>query len=235
MKNKMNNVLILLFFVQLGIGQDLESFYKNLDSFLGKNVKNGKVDYQAIKNNPTDLQQLITATENVRVPLSKAKDYQAFWINVYNLYVIKSINDNYPMNSPLDVSGFFDKKKHTIAGEKVTLNEIENDLLRAKFKDARFHFVLVCGALGCPPLISKAYKPKELESQLEQQTRLAINDDQFVKPGKKVAVSQIFEWYKEDFERDGKTIDFINKYRKEPFPVKTKLKYYTYNWNINKQ
>jgi hypothetical protein len=44
------------------------------------------------------------------------------------------------------------------------------------------------------------------------------------------------EWYKEDFTMNGSTeIDFINKYRTEQVPARSKLSYFEYNWNLNKQ
>lgn len=235
MKNKLYSLLFILLISSIGNAQDLKSFHNKLDTFLGKYVKSGKVDYNTIKDDRSELDQLVSLSQEIRVESSHAIDFQAFWINAYNLHVIKGLVDNYPISSPLDKPGFFDKTKYAIAGENITLNDIENKMLRAKFNDARFHFVLVCGAVGCPPLISQAYLPSTLNAQLEQQTKLAINNDKFIRPGKKVAVSQIFEWYKADFEKDGKTIDFINKYRKEPFTPKTKIKYYTYNWKINKK
>lgn len=235
MKNQLYSFLMILLIASTGTAQDLSSFHNKLDSFLGKHIKNGKVDYSTIHNDRSELDQLVTLSQKIKVNPSSANDFQAFWINAYNLHVIKGLVDNYPISSPLDKAGFFDKVKYSIGGESITLNDIENKMLRAKFNDARFHFVLVCGAVGCPPLISNAYLPSTLNAQLEQQTKLAINNDQFIKPGKKVGVSQIFEWYKADFEKDGETIDFINKYRKVPFTANTKIKYYPYNWKINKK
>ena len=107
-------------------------------------------------------------------------------------------------------------------------------MLRAKFNDARFHFVLVCGALGCPPLISEAYMPETLDAQLTQQTQKAINGN-FIKVSKnKVEVSEIMKWYKADFTQNGQTeIDFINAYRNTRISKQLKLSYFPYNWNIN--
>ena len=143
--------------------------------------------------------------------------------------------DNYPVKQMLAINGFFDKTKYSAGGKNVTLNGIENILLRAKFpKESRFHFVLVCGGLGCPPIISQAYKPSTLESQLQRQTTIALNNANFIKvKGKKVQISQIFEWYKGDFTHEGNLVDYINKYRKEPLEPKTKLSYYAYNWALN--
>ena len=110
--------------------------------------------------------------------------------------------------------------------------------MRAQFSDVRFHFVLVCGAVGCPPLINKAYLPNTLEKQLETQTKTALNGS-FLKVNtkkKRVEASQIMEWYKEDFTMNGTSeIDFINKYRTEKLDQKYKLSYFAYNWTLNKQ
>ena len=101
-------------------------------------------------------------------------------------------------------------------------------------KEARFHFVLVCAGLGCPPLINKAYKPSSLEAQLQRQTEIALNNPDFIKvKGNKVQLSQIFEWYKGDFTQDGTEIDYINKFRKEAISEKAKVSYYSYDWRLN--
>ena len=161
--------------------------------------------------------------------------YISLWINTYNLLVIHTVIQNYPLKSPLDVKGFFDKKTHQIAGRSITLNDIENNLLRNTFQDPRLHFVLVCGAKGCPPLVSEAYRPSRLEEQLSRQTKLAINGT-FIKVNskkKKVQVSQIMEWYKTDFLLNGNEIEFLNLYLKEPLPATYKLAYFPYDWNLN--
>jgi len=218
--------------------QDLETFFSKTNTFLGEHVKNGKVAYADINKDPSGLNELLKIAEGITVKVSDAKNYQAFWINAYNLSVIKGIIDNYPTKSPLDDKGFFDKTTYSLAGKNITLNHIENKLLRAKFNDARFHFVLVCGALGCPPLVNKAYMPNTLEAQLETQTKIAINGS-FLKVNTKkktVEVSEIMKWYKDDFTKDGMSeIDFINKYRTEQITDKFKFSYFTYNWSLNKQ
>ena len=122
-----------------------------------------------------------------------------------------------------------------MGGENITLNDIENKLLRANFpEEARFHFVLVCAGLGCPPIIASAYMPDTLDTQLEQQTVKALNDPDFIRvKNNKVGVSQIFEWYKSDFEQHGGIVDFINRYRKSKLPEKSKISFYPYDWTLN--
>jgi hypothetical protein len=233
-------LLITFFFLNaVNYSQDLTTeFFDEADALFGKYVSNGKVDYAAIKKSPAQLNGLLAKAKDIRVNKSDANTYQAFWINAYNLATIKGAVNNYPLKSPLDVPGFFDKTKYDIGGKSITLDEIQKVMLQAEFNDPRFHFVLVCGALGCPPLINKAYYPNTLDAQLEKQTKIAINGS-FIRVNnnrKRVEVSQIMEWYKKDFTMNGQTeIDFINNYRTEKIDNNYKLSYFTYNWNINKQ
>ncbi|MEM9361721.1 MAG: DUF547 domain-containing protein [Bacteroidota bacterium] len=234
--NKTLIVLMILAAVQWGHGQETSKFFTKADAFFNTYVSNGKVAYKEIKANPASLDELIALTKGIRVTKSDAKTYQAFWINGYNLSVIKGIVDNYPIKSPLDKAGFFDKKTYEIGGKNTTLNDIENKLLRAVFpKESRFHFVLVCAGLGCPPIISSAYTPDKLEAQLQRQTELALNNPNFIRvKGKKVNLSQIFEWYTKDFTQGGKNlIEYVNQYRKEKLDPKAKVGYYSYDWALN--
>ncbi|WP_452221802.1 DUF547 domain-containing protein [Lacinutrix salivirga] len=229
--------LILVFIGSFSVSaQDINTFFSDTSVFMKANVANGKVDYDAIAKNPEQLHKVLKLAEGIQVAKTDAKNYQAFWINAYNLSVIKGIIDNYPIKSPLDKAGFFDKKTHSLAGKSITLNDIENKLLRAQFNDARVHFVLVCGAIGCPPLISEAYTPDTLEQQLQQQTELALNNPNFIKVKKgKVQLSEIFKWYKADFIKNGNEINYINQFRENKLESNAKVTYYTYNWNLNKK
>lgn len=237
MKKQLIIVLIALISFE-GFAQDLNTFFSKTDAFLKANVSNGKVAYSKIHANQDELNNVLKIAEGISVSKADANNYQAFWINAYNLSVIKGIINNYPTNSPLDNKGFFDKTTHSLGGKQITLNDIEHKLLRGNFKDARFHFVLVCGAVGCPPLINKAYLPNTLNAQLEKQTKIAINGS-FIRVNakkSKVEASQIMEWYKGDFTMNGKTeIDFINTYRTEKLEGKYKLSYFPYDWKVNKQ
>ncbi|MEO9512563.1 MAG: DUF547 domain-containing protein [Flavobacteriaceae bacterium] len=237
MNSKKKLITFLYFAISYaGFGQNTSEFFSKSETFFNTYVKEGRVIYSNIKDNPTSLNELLELAKDISIPVKEAEAYQSFWINGYNLMVIKSIVENYPIKSPLDKAGFFDKTKHEIGGMAITLNDIENKLLRANFpKEARFHFVLVCAGLGCPPIINKAYLPNTLDAQLQQQTKLALNDPNFVRvKGKKVNLSQIFEWYKTDFTQDGKSlVAFVNLYREEKLDSNSKVGYYTYDWTLN--
>ncbi len=228
-------VLLLVVFVQGITAQDPDMFFNKADAFFKTYITNGKVEYKALHEEPAILGELMELLKSVDVSNVNDYTYQAFWINAYNLQVIQGIVSNYPLKSPLDVDGFFDKNKHQIAGKEVTLNQIENELLRAKFpNEPRFHFVLVCAGLGCPPIIDEAYRPSTLNEQLKTQTEKALNDPKFIRvEGGEVKVSQIFEWYKSDFEKAGGVVNFINSYREPKIPEDNKVSYYPYDWTLN--
>jgi hypothetical protein len=218
-----------------GQAQSTTEFFDEADSFFKAYVSNGTIDYARIHKTPEPLNNLIDKAETLRVSKSESAEYKAFWINTYNLTVIKGIIDNYPLESPLDVKGFFDKIHYNLGGESLTLNDIENKKLRAVFDEPRIHFVLVCGARGCPPIISEAYVPDKLEEQFHRQTKKALNNNAFVRVSEgKVGLSEIFKWYREDFvKNDQSELDFVNKFRKEKIPVDAVLSYYPYNWKLN--
>ncbi len=228
-------LIITLLFLGNVYAQDTASFFAKADQFFKEHVENGRVDYAAVKNNPETLNNLLNDAATMQVSPSNAKAYQAFWINAYNLSVIKGIINKYPVKSPLKINGFFDKTTYTLGGTDITLNDIENKKLRAAFpREPRFHFALVCAGLGCPPIIDEAYVPENLDSQLQRQTVKALNDPNFIRVKEnKVVVSQIFEWYKEDFVLEGDEIDFLNRYRKSPIDTHLKLSYYPYDWTLN--
>lgn len=212
----------------------LNAFFTDADDFFQTNITDGLVDYENIQQNPLALERL--RQQIATIDLNKVDSHvrKAFFINTYNILVIGQVIDHYPISSPLDVEGFFIEQKHLIAGKELTLNELEKDKLLATYQDARLHFVLVCGALDCPPIINRAYLPNTLEGQLEQQTRLALNNEGFIKiDGEEVALSQIFEWYAKDFGGNkNSAIDFINRYRSSPLSKST-VRFYNYDWTLN--
>jgi hypothetical protein len=217
--------------------QNIDAFFEKSDVFFKKYVDKTKVDYQSIKNSPELLNEILDNASKIDLSKSEKLVVKAFWINAYNLTVIKAIVAKYPVKSALDVEGFFNKQTFTIAKQNITLDDVENKMLRAVYKDPYIHFALVCGANGCPPLISEAYLPDTIFQQMYDQVGLALNNPGFIKlnkSAKSVEISQIFEWYKEDFLLDNKSvIDFINIFREEKIDPSFKVGNYKYDWTLN--
>jgi hypothetical protein len=207
--------------------------------FLGTHVNQGSISYSSIANNPAELNKLKSQIAGMSLTSANKDQQLSFYLNAYNILVIGGIVDHWPASSPLKIDGFFDAKKYSVAGKSMTLSDLENEIIRPQFKDARVHFALVCAAKGCPPIASYAYNSRELNEQLEKQTRRALNDNNFIRvdnQNKKVLISHIFEWYGVDFSDAQKLSDYlsyINRYRTSKIPSSYKIDYYEYDWSIN--
>lgn len=234
-------MLLLLLAAGPAVAQhnNLNEFLDAADRFFGKHVIAGKVDYNAIHNNPAKLEALVGYIgEHDRAGATEQENV-AFMVNAYNLLVIHSLIEKYPTDSPLDHDGFFDGELFKVAGERMTLDRLEKKELFGLRQDARFHLVLVCGADGCPPLASFAYRPQTLEQQLELTSKRAINNNNFIrvnKRDKQVELSQIFKWYKKDFTTKGRDLmSWVNRYRDNPIPGSYSISFYEYDWSINEK
>jgi hypothetical protein len=185
----------------------------DLDAILKKYVKGDYFDYRGLKNNPQDLARfeafLRWQAEADLSPMSR-EDQIAFYINAYNSSCIKAVLDHYPVHTPMDIDGFFDKLKFKVAGEELTIGgdqgiSIEYDRLIANYKDMRAHFAVVCSDRGCLPLKAGAYRGNTLNKDLEAAAHRFVTDERHFKvdPEKKeVAISKIFEWYGPKFLND---------------------------------
>jgi len=230
------NFLIAIFLI---IGNSFaqtnyQQFFQNTDAFLKTHVKDGLVKYTTAKNDMR-LKTLIETVETVDLSDASDATKKAFYINAYNLHVVNAAITAYPIQSVQDISGFFNRKKVKIARANYTLTNFEKERLLKPYQDARLHFVLVCGALGCPPITDFAYTPENLDQQLDQQTKLALDNPDFIKVTQNnLSLSQIFNWYPADFGGNKKgIINFINKYRTYTVPTTAKISYYQYDWTLN--
>ena len=235
---RVKGLILLFLIVGSAAGQNKPiDFFELSDRFFKTYVIDYKVAYREIEKNQQILNTLSAMIGDIDFTVFPEDRQLAFLINTYNILVIKSVVENYPISSPMDVPGFFDTKEHLLGGERYTLNEIENQLIREQFKDARIHFVLVCAAVSCPPIVDFSFRPDKLDQQLEQQTRKTLQDGGFIrmKPGEnKVLISEIFKWYHDDFLWNaGSVRDYINKYRQNKIPSDFETGYYTYDWSLN--
>jgi Protein of unknown function, DUF547 len=236
MKKLFFTILLSTLTVAGVFAQDSKDFFEKTDKFLVANVKSGMVNYKAIAANKTALDELVIAVGK-KYKFASVTEEKTFYLNAYNVLVIKGLISAYPVKGPLAIDGFFDKKTFLVNGASLTLNQIENDIVRKKFNDARIHFALVCGAKSCPPLASFAYKPALLDGQLDNLARQSIKNSNFTKidyQKKTAAISMIFNWYKDDFiKAKGSVEAFINSYLKTPLPQGTVITNYEYDWTLN--
>jgi hypothetical protein len=210
-------------------------------------VRLNTVDYGKLKLDPTFLQ----LENNLNLfPLSKLstnKEKLSFWINVYNIFAVKVVTDNYPLKSIKDVGGLFKSvwkvKAGRVDNKKYTLDQIEHQILR-KMGDPRIHTAIVCASISCPDLAMEAYKPEKLDEQLDNQMKVFLSN-----PNKgmridaerkhpRIHLSPIFDWFKEDFKSNGGVFKFIKpyvlpKYKQALNNPDLSISYMYYNWSIN--
>ena len=191
------------------------SLYADL---LKKYVKNGVVDYQGFKNEVNTLDRYLKVLENTNSKNLSREEQFAFYVNAYNAWTIKLILSGYPgLKSIKDLGSLFKspwkKKISRLDGGIITLDDIENNILRPRFKDPRVHFVINCASKSCPPLGSEPFQGATLNQQLDDRTGAFINNVSRNRlEGKTLYASRIFKWFSDDFNND--VIGFFQKYAK---------------------
>ncbi len=130
-------------------------------------------------------------------------DQIAFYINAYNAITLYSIVERYPkLKSIKAISGVWDKREWDVAGEKLTLNDIENEKLRPNYDEPRIHFGINCASIGCPPLNPTPFLGATLDEQLAVRARAFFNDPErfsYDSQKGKLHVTRIFKWFGDDF------------------------------------
>ncbi len=147
----------------------------------------GMVRYSLLRRKRNDL---ITAAKNldqlnpaILMNLS-SNERLAFWINTYNVCILKLIVDNYPIepkrvmglfypdNSIMQISGDW-RTKHffDIQGLDYNLKEIEEEFLLARHKDPKILFALSYASWSGATLRNEPYVAEKLEKQLDDQVR----------------------------------------------------------------
>lgn len=134
--------------------------------------------------------------------------------------------------------GFFKELGHKVAGEVLTLDELEHKIIRPRFADARVHFALVCAAMSCPPLTASAFRGSSLDRVLDRLTRSFVNSWNGVRiQGDTVRVSQLFSWFANDFKRDAGSVGrYLARYHKSAggrLARMTRFEHLPYDWSLN--
>jgi hypothetical protein len=220
--------------------------HEEYDRLLKKYVnEQGLVNYSAWKQNAADLSALDEYLRQFAAKIdnpAQGNEKAASLANAYNAFVLRWILSNYPTESIWQLKDSFSGKRNEIGGRKVALNDIEHGTLRPLI-GYRAHAVLVCAARSCPPLQRFAYTAEKFEEQNDGAYRawLAREDvNRFLPNEKKVEISSIFKWFKQDFDKGGGLAKILGRYAPQPvhdFAASGKydIKYISYNWGLNDQ
>jgi hypothetical protein len=233
--------------------------HQSLGTLLAAHVnEQGWVDYPGLQKERARLDQYLTALATANPPsFPNDAERLAFWINAYNAFTLADVLDDVygKAKSVQDVKGFFNRKKHRIAGAELTLDEIEK---RGRdLQDPRIHFAVNCASTSCPKLQRFVFTGAELESQLQKIAREFLGDmtrGMNYDPNRnQVALSSIFKWYAADFTQSNSVVARLKaetsgaellemalkyvpvevaQFMREKKPT---VKYLDYDWSLNAQ
>ena len=177
----------------------------------------------------------------------------AFWLNLYNAgtqLLLERRPELY--ESPLRFLRFFRAEAVTVAGTGLSLDEIEQGILRggrskyglgylprvprrferryAVYCDPRIHFACNCWAASCPAI--RAYEPDSVDDQLDLATEAYLEETVAYDPGAGVArIPRVFLWYRGDFARAGGVREFLRAYDAIPDGADPTLRHRPWDWS----
>lgn len=223
--NYKTKILRFLFFLSLLIANG---------PFISEGLaQNGEtIDYQkasfelltAVKNGgeTENWRQMIESStlDGLTDQLSNDQEKLAFWINVYNAYIILVLRDQPELYE--DRRNFFKAPRIPVAGELLSFEQIEHSIirrsqsplglgyimkifrpkwerkLRVDNRDYRVHFALNCGAKSCPSV--DIYSPDKLNEQFDAQAISFLNKtSSFNMDNDTWIVTALFSWFRGDF------------------------------------
>ncbi|MDE2142674.1 MAG: DUF547 domain-containing protein [Elusimicrobia bacterium] len=215
-----------------------------LEVVLKERVHEGRVDYAGLKKDRGGLDAWLASAAAVPEKEFDAwprEERLAFLINVYNATTLRLIVDHYPVSSIRKIGPFWDPEAPwhlpvvQLFGRTMTLNDLEQGIIRPKYKEPRVHFALVCAAKGCPPLRSEPYVGARLDAQLDDQARTFLGQkakNDASPDGQTAYLSPIFKWYMADFGGSkAAVLTFVKKWL--PVQAGWDVSWTDYDWSLN--
>lgn len=224
---------------------------ERVDALLARTVRDGRVDYASVCEDP-DLQAGLDAMASQDGSALRTREERvAFLLNAYNLAAVAlacRLQRRAPRVEDRGFAGwgarlrFFFLERIPVAGRSRTLFGLEFFVLRGVSRDPRLHFALVCATASCPPLKGGLYRAERLDEDLDRAARA------FLQPGvgytldrdrNVLRLNRIFRWYRRDFRRHGGPVRFLAAfgppedaaYVEERNP---RIRYEAYDWRLNR-
>ena len=226
----------------------------------------GRVDYANLQTSPTYAEMKETSGYLHAIEPAELHDDAsriAFWINVYNVLAIHGVLALGIRESVMEIPSFFGVVAYRVGDFVLTLDEIENGVLRRNSPhpatgtrlfddedprlalcpsriDPRIHAALVCASTSCPPVAF--YEASELEEQLELATlsyvatEVEVDDEH-----RSIRVPITFRYYESDFGRLAGVRWFLIDHARDAqrdalhaaFEAGYELAYHRYDWSLN--
>lgn len=202
-------------------------------------------DYGALKDNRADRDKLDTYMgQFAQLDFSELpRDEQfAAWANLYNAGTVRYIVGEFPTYTikPWYSSGPWKKIKVTADGREISLDGIEHDVLRKRWKDdPRLHYAINCASYGCPNLRTRPWTANTLSADLDDAARDYINHPRGVSvESRGLNLSSIYDWFKSDFGgTDEAVVEHLLNYADTGLAQKIRanpeIHDYDYDWSLN--
>lgn len=183
--------------------------YEKFDRLTRRYVnQQGRVDYVGLKQELPALRSFVdrlaaTGPENHPELFRDNGDRLRYYMTAYNAWVLYYAVRAYPKKHALwSRSGVFRNHPIKLDGRELSLNDLEHQIIRKRFRDPRVHFYVNCAAASCPPLQRGVIPPGRTSEELDRAARRFINDPanvRFDEAKKQLSLSPIFNWFSEDF------------------------------------
>lgn len=215
------------------------------NSLLSQHVNTqGLVHYAGFRKDAEQFDTYLNALSAAEVKGLASAEAMAFYINAYNAFTIKLILDYPQIASIRDIpeAKRWKHRRWKIGAATVSLDDIEHQILRKRFRENRIHFALVCAAKSCPPLRREAYTGAKLSRQLDEQAKIFFaSADNFRHDAEKntIYVSSILDWFAGDFGGKQKLPAYISRFAPKTvtgtFSGTEQIEFLNYDWNLNKR
>lgn len=210
------------------------------------------------RGEPTDAARTALAelSDDALAPVRENRDAAlAFWLNCYNAGTQLLLDERPGLyGSPLRFVRFFRAPAIAVAGTDLSLDRIENGLLRGgrskyglgylpklpvgaferRYRlpdcDPRIHFALNCGAASCPAI--RAYDPDGIDDQLDLATRAYLDATVSYDPDAGVVrVPRVFLWFRGDFGGGSGIRTFLRRYDAIPEGASPRIRHRPWDWS----
>ncbi|MDA0224967.1 MAG: DUF547 domain-containing protein [Proteobacteria bacterium] len=265
-------LLAATLFVAAGLAraQGFDHGHRAWDALLKKHVvliaggKSSQLRYAAFAKERAALKGYLDSLSNVSAAEFAAwtkPQRMAFLINAYNAFTVELMLTHYPVASIKDIGGIFDnrwkRKFFKLFGQDSFLDQVEHEMLRkpGAYDEPRVHYAVNCASIGCPMLREEAFVADRIGLQLEEQAVRFLSDRSRNRlNGDRLEVSEIFKWFREDWESgyrgfDGRTPpiksreEYFARYAKQLADApadqqrvatqKASISHLDYDWSIN--
>jgi hypothetical protein len=206
----------------LKVEHPLVYHFTGYNDILKKVVSGHAVNYEVLKADPELNKELNGAVNELSKispdQLESAQEQTCFWINTYNLLVLKAVTDLYPTDSIMSRKSprAFNTTKFLIGATELSLQDIfKGHLIPAIAGKPEDLFLTNGGAQGFPPLLDHAIVPKTLEADAAQAASSFVNNPenaQYKRDRKTFILTPFFKWHEGLFDSAGGPHEWANNF-----------------------